>query len=243
MTADTAGGAPGGGFPTTAWTFIRAAQDPDHPEHVDALNQLITRYWRPVFYFLRARGHGLHAAEDLTQEFFARALERDWLRRADPQRGRFRTFLLTILVRFLSDRGDCRGPRQQRFERGFVSVESLLQDDDRRYEPAGGEAPEAIFMRQWAVALVAEVRRRLKKLCRDRDRETWYDIFVAIHDGGASQEETAACLGLSRDQVRYALEQVNRWLMVLLRAEVRDQVDSEADVGDEIRELLDLLRA
>jgi len=234
------------GFPSTAWSFIRAAQDPQHAEFAAAVNGFIARYWRPVFCFLRAGGHGLHAAEDLTQEFFTRFIERDWLRRADPERGRFRTFLLTILVRFLSDLGDRRAPRQQVFERRFVSVESLLRDEDRRYEPPSGETAEAIFMRQWAAALVAEVRRRLRKLCADRDRADWYDVFAAAHgidgDAGATQQALADRFAMTRDQVRYALEQVQRWFVVLLRAEVRDHVDCDADVGDEIRELLALLQ-
>jgi hypothetical protein len=75
---------------------------------VPALNRFIVLYWKPVFYFLRARGQGLHQAEDLTQAFFTRLLERDWVRRADPQRGRFRTFLLTLLTPGFSF-GSCQG--------------------------------------------------------------------------------------------------------------------------------------
>lgn len=234
------------GFPTTAWTFIRAAQDPQHADFTPAVNGFITRYWRPVFCFLRARGYPLHAAEDLTQEFFTRFLERDWLRRADPERGRFRTFLLTILVRFLSDLGERRAPRQHSFERRFVSIDSLLNDEDRSYEPPAGETAEAIFMRRWAADLVAEVRVRLRKVCADRDRADWYDVFAAAHgidgDAGATQQALADRFGLTRDQVRYALMQVQQWFVVLLRAEVRDHVEADADVGDELRELMALLQ-
>jgi RNA polymerase sigma factor (sigma-70 family) len=243
MANDLSASASGGGFPTTAWSFIRAAQDPEHPEYVRAMNQFIARYWKPIYYFLRVKGHPRHRAEDLTQEFFTRFLERDWLRRADPERGRFRTFLLSVLVRFLSDQGDARAPRQKVFERRFVSVSSLLADEDRTWGPPAGETPEAIFMRQWAATLLADVRGRLRKLCGDRDHADWYDIFEAAHGDGdsTSQQRLAERFHLSRDQVRYALEQVQKWFVVLLRAEVRDQVGSEADVGDEIRELMTLL--
>jgi RNA polymerase sigma-70 factor (ECF subfamily) len=233
-------------FPTTAWGAIQAAQDHAQAGHVSALNQVIGRYWKPVFCFLRARGHDLHRAEDLTQAFFLRFLERDWLQKADPDRGRFRTFLLTILVRFLSDQGPRRAPRQQSFEQQFVSIASLLGDEERSYEPPRGESAEAVFMKQWAAVLVATVRQRLRRLCEEKGRPTWYDLFDAVHGAAPgtedpSQHALADRFGVTREQVRYGLEQVRQWFAILLRAEVREQVGSEADVGAEIRELLALL--
>jgi DNA-directed RNA polymerase specialized sigma24 family protein len=143
-----------GQFPSTGWTFIRRVQE-QHPTGSDRdFDRFLGSYWKPVFYFLRARGLPLHEAEDVTQDFFARFLERDWLKRADQTRGRFRTFLLTLLNRFVSDRGARRAPRQEVFDRTIVSVHSLLGDAERTYEPADGETPEAIFMRQWAESLV-----------------------------------------------------------------------------------------
>src|SRR4051812_15632506 len=104
-----------GRFPTTAWSVLRDLPDRESPEFRAAMDPLIAAYWRPVVAFLRARGHPVHEAEDLTQAFFARAFERDWLRRADPARGRFRTFLLAVLARFVADQGPKRASRQQGF--------------------------------------------------------------------------------------------------------------------------------
>lgn len=92
--------------------MIQAAQDRDDPACMEATSRCIAAYWWPVFYFLRAKGYPLHRAEDLTQEFFLRFCQRGWIEPADPQRGRFRTFLLTILTRFLADQGTERAPRQ-----------------------------------------------------------------------------------------------------------------------------------
>ena len=100
-----------GRFPTTAWTMVRKAQDPQSPERLAAMNRCVAGYWRPVFYYLRARGHSFPQAEDVTQDFFMRFFEKNWIQPADPGRGRFRTFLLTILKRFLSDQGPERAPR------------------------------------------------------------------------------------------------------------------------------------
>ncbi len=246
MSEDVSAQAHSGRFPTTTWGLIQAAQAPGQPESVAALNRLIACYWKPVFCFLRAKGHDLHQAEDLTQAFFLRFVERDWLQKANSDRGRFRNFLLTILVRFLSDQGPKRAPRQQSFEKQLVSVGSLLGDEERSYQPPGGQTPEAIFMRQWAEALVTGVHRRLQHLCHEKGRALWYELFDAAHgtttaEEGASQQALADRFGLSREQVRYGLEQVKGWFVVLLRAEVRDQVGPDADVGAEVNDLLALL--
>lgn len=218
-------------FPPTAWSRIR---------HQD-LNHLITAYWRPVFYFLRARGYPLHRAEDLTQEFFTRFLERPWLRRADPQRGRFRTFLLTVLKRFLSDQGLGRAPRQQQFEQQLVPIGRLLGKGDRSLEPAG-EEPESVYMRQWVAAVVAAALDRLRRQCGTEGHPAWYEVFAASHRADAParrvrQQALADRFGLTRDQVLYALDQAKRRFGDLLRAEVREQVGAENEVDAEIGDL------
>jgi len=238
----------GGEFPRTAWTLIRHAQDADVAERMPALNQLIANYWKPVFYFLRAKGHSFHNAEDLTQDFFTRFCERDWIRRADPARGRFRTFLLTILVRFLSDCGPRRAPLQARFEQQLVSIASMIGDDERSYEPGIDETPEAFFMQRWAQSVVGQVLEQLRRLCHAEGRLPWHDLFMASYfaDGEgrhASHQDLAEKFGMTREQVRHALKVVKDRFMRLLRAEVRDQVDSERDINEEIRELIELLGA
>lgn len=85
-------------FPTTAWSLIRLAQDKNSPEALAAFNRCIAGYWKPIFYFLRARGCSPHRSEDLTQEFFLKFYERNWLDRADPERGRFRSYLLLLAI-------------------------------------------------------------------------------------------------------------------------------------------------
>jgi RNA polymerase sigma-70 factor (ECF subfamily) len=211
------------------------------------MNRLIAAYWKPVFYFLRAKGHSLHAAEDLTQAFFLRLLERHGLRRADQRRGRFRTFLLAVLVRFLSDQGLRRAPHQQRFEQQLVSVEGLIGGAELTYEPTAGQTPESIFTKRWAAALVENVLQRLRQFYEEEGRATWFEVFSATHvpgqpDQRVSQKELGERFGMTRDQVRYALAVVEKRFKFLLREEVRDQVDSEADIAEEIRELMDLMQ-
>ena len=233
-------------FPTTVWSHIRAAQDRDSPASLEAMNRCIAAYWRPVFYFLRAKSYPLHRAEDLTQEFFLRFYQHGWIERADPRRGRFRTFLLTVLTRFLSDQGAERAPRQQVFDERLVSVSVLLAEFDRTFEPADNRTPEQIFMQQWARSVIAHVQQCLETWCCHRGRPDWYRIFCQVYlpspgSPRISQQAMADQLHLSRDQVRYGLEEVNRRFVELLRAEVAEQIGSEEDLETEIRELESLL--
>jgi RNA polymerase sigma-70 factor (ECF subfamily) len=233
-------------FPTTAWSVVRLAQKKEGGEFLAAMNRCIAGYWRPVFYFLRVKEYPFHDAEDLTQEFFLEFFRRDWIRRADPQRGRFRTFLLTLLVRFLSDRGPKRSPRQALFDRQMVSVSALLTDEDRTFEPRDNDTPEGVFFRQWAAAVIANARKALEAWCCDKGRPDWYEIFSAKHSLPAgkhreSQEALGERMHLSRDQIRYGLEQADRQFRELLRGEVADQVGCEAEIDEEIRELRRLL--
>jgi len=233
-------------FPTTAWNMVLAAKDSASPEYLDAMNRCIAGYWKPVFYFMRSRGYPLHRAEDLTQEFFLRLMERAWIRRADPGRGRFRTFLLTILTRFLSDKSPPRAPKQKQFDQRLVSISALLGDQERSFEPPDNQTPEEIFMKQWAKAVISNVRRQLEVWCFQKNRPDWYKVFCAVYfpragAARATQQALAERFHLTRDQVRYALEEVNRQFARLLRAEVADQVDSPAELDAEIAELQQLL--
>jgi RNA polymerase sigma-70 factor (ECF subfamily) len=226
--------------------MVRNAQDPRSPERLAAMNRCVAGYWRPVFYYLRAREYPFHQAEDLAQEFFLRFFEKNWIRPADPARGRFRTFLLTILKRFLSDQGPDRAPRQKTFDDQLVSISALISDQERSFEPAAHENPENVFMKQWALAVIANARRALELWCDERGRPDWYQIFSAVNlpapgQSRLTQQALADRLRLTRDQVRYALEEVNAQFVTLLRNEVAEQVETNDELDTEIGDLQQLL--
>ncbi len=236
---------PSSQFPSTSWSFIQHLQDHGQ-ENPSVLNPLITAYWKPVFCFLRARGYSLHQAEDLTQEFFLRLLQRDFLHRADPQRGRFRTFLLTVLTRFLADQRPERAPRQKVFEEQVVSISSLVTDAERTYEPPVDLTPETIFMKQWAAALLDRALEQLRRFYEETRQAVWYEMFTTLHAAEQtgqrlSQQQLAERFGLTRDQVRYALDLVQKRFAHLLRREAGEQVGSDQEADEEVRELLELL--
>ncbi len=233
-------------FPTTAWSMVQGAKKHDGDDYLAAMNRCIKGYWRPVFYFIRTKGYPLHQAEDLTQEFFLQFFQRDWVRRADRERGRFRTFLLTVLVRFLSDRGPKRVPRQELFDRRLVSISTLVGDQERTFEPPARETPEQVFMKKWAQAVIGNVRTHLEAWCRSKNRCEWYDVFSTIHfpspnDARPTQLGMAERFNMTRDQIRYGLEQTESQFVEFLRAEVAEQVGSVEDIEIEIGELERLL--
>jgi hypothetical protein len=121
-----------------------------------------------------------------------------------------------------------------------------MGEKDRIFEPSDTETPEEVFMRQWARAVIGNVRRRLRIWCEDSGRPDWYRVFAAFNLHGdlgqrVTQEEVAKKLGLTRDQVRYALDRTEEQFVGLLRAEIADQVGSSAEIGEEIQELERLL--
>jgi hypothetical protein len=167
--------------------------------------------------------------------------QRDMVRAVDQKKGRFRGFLGGALKFFLLDQN--RLPAQDQFEGRLVSVSTLITEEDRTWEPPSNETPEDAFNKRWARDLLARVKENLKRLCHNRGCPHWYDIFAATHFGAErlSQRQVAEQLGVTRDEVRKALPEVEEWFKVLLRTEVLREVGSEAEVDQEITELLGAL--
>src|SRR5581483_11121631 len=151
---------PGSSFPDTRWTMIIAAGK-ETPARDQALNVLCETYWYPVYAYIRRKGHSVDEASDLTQEFFTRLLTGVFLERADPEKGRFRGFLLNAVRFFLSDERD----RATALRRGGKELPFSLDDAENRYlrEPAHNETPERIFVRRWARAVLDRVVRHLRE--------------------------------------------------------------------------------
>src|SRR5271170_5823276 len=148
-------------FPTTRWSLVVAAGDPRPKKARSALVSLCENYWYPLYAYLRRRGYSADAAQDLTQEFFIRLLEGRYLDRADPEKGRFRSFMLTSLKFFVADEED----RHRAHKRGGGAVVPLeFSSGEERYqrEPAHDETPERIFERRWALSVLDRVVERLQ---------------------------------------------------------------------------------
>src|SRR5277367_5991563 len=151
-----------GRFATTHWSVVLRASDSRNPESAEALEKLCRAYWYPLYAFVRGTGQGPEEARDLTQEFFARFLEKKWLNDADPQRGRFRTFMLAALKNFLANEWH----RSQTLKRGGgmerIGWDQLDAEDRFKLEPQDCATPESLFDRRWALTLIGRVQDRLR---------------------------------------------------------------------------------
>src|SRR5579871_2498333 len=149
-------------FPTTRWTLVIAAGDPHRKDARSALVSLCENYWYPLYAYLRRRGYSAYEAQDLTQEFFVRVLEGRYLDRADPEKGRFRSFILTSLKFFVADEED-RRRAHKRGGGGLVPLELKAGEERYQREPSHDETPERIFERRWALSMLDRVVDRLQR--------------------------------------------------------------------------------
>ena len=175
-------------FVTTHWSVVLAAAKSDTASQA-ALENLCHTYWYPLYAYVRRRGHSAQDAQDLTQAFFARLLERHWVGDADRERGRFRTFLLTAMSRFMADEWD--KVRAQKRGGGVVHVPLQLDTAETRYghEPADNRTPEQYFERRWALTLLDTVLQRLRA---EYEREGKGELFAGLNSMSGRQSRNAA---------------------------------------------------
>lgn len=235
-----------GRFPTTEWSRVVTAGSCDAPGAQEALSVLCQAYWYPIYAYVRHRGQPPEQAQDLTQDFFAYILERGLIALADPTRGRFRTFLLTVCARHLAAHRDRQNAAKRGGTKPLLSLDPL--DAERRYasEPANALTPERIFEKTWALTLLGRVVERLRREYDDAGRSDRLEALLGILTRDAvsdSYAEIAGRLGMTEGNVRVAIHRLRRRYGLLLREEIAATVSDEAQVDDEIRELFSALKA
>jgi len=162
FTGLTAAEGPGARFLTTHWSVVLAAGRSDSTRAQNALARLCQTYWYPLYAHVRRRGHSPHDSQDLTQEFFARLLERHSLASADPTRGRFRSFLLSALDHFLAHEWQKVCAQKRGGGRQILSLDLALAEQRYDLEPADTATPDKLFDKHWAVAMLEEVLSQLE---------------------------------------------------------------------------------
>jgi len=229
-------------FPTTRWTLVIAAADPQRKEARSALVSLCEGYWYPLYAYIRRRGYPADQAQDLTQEFFIRVLEGRYLDRADPEKGRFRSFMLTSLKFFVADEQD----RQRAYKRGggmVVPLEFSSGEDRYLREPAHDETPERIFERRWALSVLNRVVERLRNEFVQHGRPEHFErlkVFLL----GQSEAPYAALAGemnTSEGALKVAIHRLRKRYRDLFRQEIADTVADPAEVESELRFLAAVL--
>ncbi|MCB9921997.1 MAG: sigma-70 family RNA polymerase sigma factor [Planctomycetaceae bacterium] len=230
---------------TTRWSVVSAAGRRSSPEASLALESLCKAYWYPLYAFVRRRGKQPDDARDLTQEFFARVLEKEYLDAADCERGRFRNFLLTVFKRFLANehQRDCAQKRGG----GQILVSIDCTDGERRLmlEPSHDWTPEQEFERRWAVALLEQV---LNGLQRDYESKGKAHLFAAlkpyltVDDDPMSYAQIAADLAMTVGAVKVATHRLRQRYRDSIRREVASTVENEGDTEGELLQLLNAIR-
>ena len=226
-------------FATTHWSMVVSAGGSRSPEASEALATLCESYWFPLYAFVRRAGHSAEDARDLTQEFFVRLLEKRYLAAADREKGRFRTFLLTAVKRFLANEYD----RARALKRGggqrILSLEGPEPEARYRREPTDTLTPERVFERQWALTLLAQVLARLEAETTAEGKAALFDALKAhlTGDGATGYATTAARLGTTEGAVKTAAHRLRQRYRELLREEIAQTVAGLDEIEEEIRYL------
>jgi len=227
-------------FATTHWSVVLTAGRRDTTRARDALESLCRVYWLPIYAFVRRQGHTTHDAQDLTQAFFARLLEKNSFADADRNRGRFRTFLLAALKHFLANEWDKAHAKKRGGWRVVIPLDASSAETAGGLEPADNSTPEKIFERRWALAVLTQVLRRLRAEHVRDGKEALFEqlkptLTEASHD--VRYAEIAARLGTSEGAVKTAVHRLRRRYRELLRSEIAGTVGDPGEIEDEIRNL------
>ncbi len=227
-------------FATTRWTVVLSAGHKSSPQAARALEELCSTYWYPLYAYVRRQGHTREDAEDLTQAFFARFLEKNYLEGLSSQRGKFRAFLLAALKHFLANEWD-RARRQKRGG-GLFPLSLDWQDADSRYQinPADELSPDKLYDRAWAVTLLERVITRLRAESAAEGKTRLFDglkPFLMVSKGAIPYAQAAAELSLTEGALRVAVHRLRRRYRELLRDEIAQTLVKPAQVEEEMRAL------
>lgn len=224
---------PSTAFATTRWTFVAEAANDGHSAQA-ALGSLFETYWTPLYRFIRRQGHAPEDAEDLLQGFFANLLEGNGLRLADPERGRFRAFLLGALKHYMAN--EWRDAHRQKrggfaahlsVDRAGAETGLAIRADDR-------EAPDRLFDREWALALLDRV---LDDLAAEEPDFACWKPFLSLSGGSVSYADAAAAAGLAEGAARVAVHRLRKRYRQRIRQEIARTLADESMVDEEMRAL------
>jgi RNA polymerase sigma factor (sigma-70 family) len=224
-------------FATTHWSVVMRAGDSQSPGATAAMERLCQTYWYPLYVFVRRKGHSHEDASDLTQAFFAKFLEKRYLKSVDVNLGKFRTFLLTSMTHFLANEWDKSQAQKRGGGQRVISIDDATAEERYRLEPLEHTTPETLFERRWAQTLVGVVLDRLAVETAEERFEV-LKRFLLEDKGAVSYEDAAARLGMSVAAITSAIHRMRARFRALLVEEVSNTVDTPEAVESELRHLL-----
>jgi RNA polymerase sigma factor (sigma-70 family) len=232
-------------FATTHWSVVLQAGENDSPQAAEALTRLCRAYWYPLYAYVRRQGHAFADAQDLTQEFFARLLERKYLRLADRNRGRFRTFLLTSLKHFLINEWNKANREKRGGGRQVISLDAEQTETRFRAEPADDRSPDKAFERRWAMVLLERVLDQLQAEFAATGRTQLFEelkFCLTGEESDSSYIELGRRLGMTEGSLKVTVHRLRGRYRELLREEISRTVQDPEAIDDEMRDLFAALR-
>lgn len=230
-------------FHTTSWTLIEAAATHPAADSRQALATLCQAYWRPVYAFIRRNGYDSDHALDLSQEFFARLIEKNYLTGADRTRGRFRSFLLASVKHFLANERERANALKRGGGQTVISID-VLEAESWYAAAIETETPETLFERRWALSVLEHATAKIRSEFSAADRAGEFDRlfpFLSHEPDGTGYESAAARFGTSAGALRMAVHRLRKKFRRLLHAEIAATVSDPNEVDDEVRSLLQIL--
>jgi RNA polymerase sigma-70 factor (ECF subfamily) len=231
-------------FATTHWSVVLSARTHDPARARDALDQLCALYWYPLYAYLRRRGHQPADAEDLVQGFIEHLLEGEFFQTADPQKGRFRSYLLASLNHYLVDVAERAGRLKRGTGKPPLSLDAVAAERRYALEPADPSNPEQLFERRWALTLLETVLQRLEAEAAETGRGSLFHQVKGVLLGdrsGVSYAELAASLGMSEAAVRMTVYRLRGRYRELVREAIAHTVSQPVEIDEELRHLFQVL--
>lgn len=227
-------------FATTHWSVVLAAEGPDSRQAAEALEKLCRLYWYPLYAYVRRSGHSPQDAQDLTQEFFARLIAKHYLADADPERGKFRWFLLSAVKRFLLNEREHALTARRGGRHPHLPFDGERAAERYRLDAADLCSPDKLYDRAWASSLIQAAYLRLEEEYTLEGKRSLFEhlrVFLSGDKAEQTQAEVGAVMGLSEGTVRVTVHRLRRRYQDLLREEVAQTVRTRAEVEEELRYL------
>lgn len=233
-------------FATTHWSVVIAARNGDSPKASEALERLCETYWPPLYAFIHREGYDHNEAKDLTQEFFLKLIERNYLQHLRHQRGKFRSFILTLLKHFLLEQRGKATAQKRGGGKVALSLEQIAEEGSYLAEPVDHFSPDQVFERRWAQTVFQVALNRLRAEYVETGRGPFFDLlkdFQPREPGAPSYADIGARFGMTEAAVKSAVQRMRQRHREILRKEIAHTVTRPEEIEEEIRHLRDTLSA
>ena len=231
-------------FATTHWSVVLAAGNSSSPQHREALSTLCRTYWFPLYAYLRRRGCNAHQAEDYTQAFFTRMLEKHSLSEVEPKPGKFRSFLLASLKHFIANELDRARSQKRGGSHTILSLNFGNAENQYVLEPAHQMSPEKLFEKSWALTVLEQAMNQLEAEFASSNKQRLFDrlrVYLAAETDAIPYRDVAAQLRMTEGAVKIAVHRLRSRYRELLRDEVAQTVATQEQIDEEISDLLAVL--